>query len=294
MVGAPIRILGWDEAVDGWAVDRQGDPTLTSVQDLGDALHASSSRGDVAIIVSDEVYQEMVDRRAAWRPLPARVRIEPAPLRPSTVTGVRLRRPWLPGRNRTDRRLAVRRVFGALMGLAVGLTFLVLREGQAAAIFLIGTPVVLAFDVLMTRRARVWSTPGSDLPLTGRILRPPNAADIPHAASEGVTLIATSSFTGGGLVSGINATYPFVVLTVSPDRLTVKVLASANVFTVTLGPEEVTTIFPFIGRAPRLVKGLAIEAHTEPHTYFWTTRPEQVLTLLARAGYPVDWAERLI
>lgn len=75
--GAPIQIVGWDEENQYWAVVREGESSFTGVQDLGDAISASSTRGDVPVIVSDEVYEQMVRKRDAWLPRPARVRASP-------------------------------------------------------------------------------------------------------------------------------------------------------------------------------------------------------------------------
>src|SRR4051812_35602263 len=71
--GEPIRILGWDEENHYWAARRDGEPLFMGVQDLGDAINASSTRGDVDIVISDEVYEQMLQSSDAWLPRPRRV-----------------------------------------------------------------------------------------------------------------------------------------------------------------------------------------------------------------------------
>jgi hypothetical protein len=59
MPNAPVELLGWDEDNHYWAASRAGEPSFTGVQDLGDAYMACNSR-DAELIVTDEVYAEMV------------------------------------------------------------------------------------------------------------------------------------------------------------------------------------------------------------------------------------------
>jgi hypothetical protein len=60
MTGAPIRILGWSEEHGCWAAERDGEPEFASVGDLGDAINASSARGDVPIVITARVYEQMM------------------------------------------------------------------------------------------------------------------------------------------------------------------------------------------------------------------------------------------
>ena len=75
MAEQPIHILGWSEALQCWAAGRAGEPSFAGVQDLGDAIDASSTRGDVPIVVSKTVYEQMMAKGDAWLPYPSRVQI---------------------------------------------------------------------------------------------------------------------------------------------------------------------------------------------------------------------------
>ncbi|HEY2984617.1 MAG TPA: hypothetical protein VGJ38_10715 [Jatrophihabitantaceae bacterium] len=59
MPNAPVEILGWDETNSYWAAKRDGEPSFTGVQGLGDAYMACTAR-DADLIISDDVYAEMV------------------------------------------------------------------------------------------------------------------------------------------------------------------------------------------------------------------------------------------
>jgi hypothetical protein len=75
MTAAPIRILGWSEEHGCWAAERDGEPEFASVGDLGDAINASSTRGDVPIVISKTVYEDMIAQGHAWLPYPPRVQL---------------------------------------------------------------------------------------------------------------------------------------------------------------------------------------------------------------------------
>jgi hypothetical protein len=55
---------------------REGEPSFRGVVDLGDAINASSTRGDVPILVNEAVYQEMHSYGDAWFPVPKRVWVD--------------------------------------------------------------------------------------------------------------------------------------------------------------------------------------------------------------------------
>jgi hypothetical protein len=74
--GAPIRILRRDPDDTCWLATREGEPSFQGVSDLGDAINASSTRGDVAILVSERVYEHMCSYSDAWYPVPSRVRVD--------------------------------------------------------------------------------------------------------------------------------------------------------------------------------------------------------------------------
>jgi len=283
--GSPIRILGRDDPFGDWVAVREGEPGFTSVQDLGDALQASSSRGEVAILVSDEVYQQMLDAHAAWLPLPNRVRIEEPPFVPPEARLDHRRLPAVVGAG--VGRLGRGRSLAALIGVATAVTLFALGHGLAGFVFLFGTPLAIAIDQAMTKRAKIWNTPGRDLPTTGRLLAPPDDADPENRQN-------VSFWTGGGVVSGVEASYPLVALTVTPQAVSITVSMLPDAFSVRLLPGDMTIAYPVFGRAPRFTKGIALESPIEPKTFFWTMKPESVLAALQRAGYPVVWAERLI
>jgi hypothetical protein len=72
---APVVIVGWDDEANYWAASRDGEPTLTGVQSLGDAYMASASR-EADLVISEAVYSEMVasgdapPQRPTWAKLP--------------------------------------------------------------------------------------------------------------------------------------------------------------------------------------------------------------------------------
>jgi hypothetical protein len=59
MSAAPVRILGWDDKNEYWAAVRDGEPSFTGVQGLGDAYMACSNR-DAELVIDDDVYAQMV------------------------------------------------------------------------------------------------------------------------------------------------------------------------------------------------------------------------------------------
>jgi hypothetical protein len=60
MPNAPVRILGWDERNHCWTAQRDGEPSFTGVQDIGDAYMACSWR-QADLIIADDVYADMVE-----------------------------------------------------------------------------------------------------------------------------------------------------------------------------------------------------------------------------------------
>ncbi len=84
MASAPVEILGWDEDNNYWAAKRHGEPSFTGVQDLGDAYMACSTR-DANVIISDDVYEEMVASGDAPRERPSWVH-SPRPESPGRAT----------------------------------------------------------------------------------------------------------------------------------------------------------------------------------------------------------------
>ena len=73
---SPIRILARDPEDQFWVAARDGEPAFKGVGDLGDAINASSTRGDVPILVSEAVYEQMHSYGDAWYPVPKRVWVE--------------------------------------------------------------------------------------------------------------------------------------------------------------------------------------------------------------------------
>jgi hypothetical protein len=64
-----IRVLGYDIQGGQWTASG-GD--VLGVYDLGDGISAAASRG-VRLLVSEEVYEEMLLRGDAWLPRPKSV-----------------------------------------------------------------------------------------------------------------------------------------------------------------------------------------------------------------------------
>lgn len=183
---------------------------------------------------------------------------------------------------------------GGAVGALVGLGLLANGRTSLGLFFLIGPPAASVVNFLLIKRAterqprdashRRGST-------TGRTLMPVPAPPPGHDWTGGANL-ATD-------LGRVNATWPLAKLTVSEHLLAIHIRPKllAGLLGATWSswpPDQLLTLYPVRGKWFSFNTGIAIEGSSSPLAYFWTRRPADVLTVLARHGLPVDWTERSV
>ncbi|MCW2539929.1 MAG: hypothetical protein JWN95_1654 [Frankiales bacterium] len=189
------------------------------------------------------------------------------------------------------RRLVVMTAAGLVATILAGSLLLAVGQHGYGLFLMVGGPLVLTLNVLLVRRG-VRRNRGGAAPaiLTGRVL-----------AAENAVPAREPRWTGGGNVATdlgrMNAGSPLAVLELAEGALELRFRPRqlAKVFGAGQSrwqPSDLIEICPVRGRLLRVTRGVAIMVAGRPTSYFWTSRPEPLLAVLAQAGFPVAWAER--